>query len=531
MGRKRTQRKSSSQEPNDGTPSNDNVSEISRLPDELVIVLLDRFRRDHISMLGRSLQVCRKWHDIGMPLMYKHLSFSQLEPLVHLGSTFKPIETGRRCRGGPMKDKLPPPPLGQHLVNYIRSITLYWPSLSGGKGEWYRQRHLRDPDAWNAGTVGDLFRSTATTVKMLESLEVISIHATYHDVHEIAALIKSIGPSVSSLELKMDIEGNRHYCNWRAHQPTAPSQCDPSVDLCQIIAMRITQFTSVNLCGGMFCHNIVTCASKGLGDGVLSVNLIDSNWPSSTKEHALHPAERFAARFESIYWTREQDNKTIRITSVAFPTPTSGNFDETRFDAVIYRDINRSAMSRNITPIRSLQRNQERNRKLPVYLRVGTPHCFVDHQAESWSDVVAMINPKDWPQEQDLQVRLPSNVAHSFAYKFNQLRWVAAPSASAPAVLSCSVQERRDIRRLLHEELFEYEQAAGRPLLLPIVDRHVFREVSGVYRDVSPQELNGDFVPLEFEALDLEEEEEAEEEVMPDPLYRDYKYDIYRCKV
>lgn len=46
----------------------------------------------------------------------------------------------------------------------------------------------------------------------------------------------------------------------------------------------------------------------------------------------------------------------------------------------------------------------------------------------------------------------------------------------------------------MHEELFQYERAAGRLLLLPITEKDS-RFLDGCRREKAPQELNGTFAP------------------------------------
>lgn len=351
-----------------------------------------------------------------------------------------------------------------------------------------------------------------SVIERLGQLGSFSIRAPYAHVHVVSSLVQSLRPSVTSLEVHLDSSKGR-----------SRAACESSREshICSVVRSKLEHLTCVNLRGTLFCRRLVPQDKEAMGSGEMTICLIDSRYRQSAERLAFNLASLFADH----YRTPQAVDTVKRITTNNFQAyyPIPSSIHQTYFDIVHIRDVAKGQQT--IIPTRILNIH-ERLAMKHLFLRVtsktktGTLH---DYYATSWNQVVFLTDPTAWLEEPDLGIRLPKTPIASPAYRYKQYRWRALAATPNEVERRELVFQRghtcREVKVLayedaadvptsskhissmqkMHEELFQYERAAGRPLLLPMTEKG-FRFLRGCCRERAPQELDGTFAPEDDDA-------------------------------
>lgn len=385
MARKSTYRKLSRRAKNDQLDKwaiVDNYSRFAGMPDDLIVIVLQHLRKMSRYLLKRALFVCRKWHDIGMPMLWTAVRF---EKLCEIG-------TLAVC-------------LGQHrrpqLASGIRSLT------------FHMSEEPLSP-SWRERQEGLPIKQAVSVIERLGQLGSSSIRAPYAHVHVVSSLVQSLRPSVTSLEVHLDSSKGRS---------RAACESSRKSHICSAMRSKLKHLTCVNFRGILFCRQLVPENKDAMGSGEMTICLIDSRYRQSAEHLVFNLASLFAVH----YRTPQAVDTVKRVTIINFQAhhPTSGDIDQMYFDFVHIRDVAKGEQT--IVPARILNTHEKSATKhLFLWMTSNTKtETLHDYYATSWNQVVLLADPTAWLEEPELGIRLPKTLIASPAYKYKHYRWRA----------------------------------------------------------------------------------------------------------
>jgi len=442
-----------------------------KTPDELIVIILEQLGKMSRYFLKNALYVCRKWHDIGMPILWTAMRFDKLCEIGTLG-----VCLGRHR--------------GPRLTSRIRSLTF---NMSEDSLTLFGRQSQQGPTKQAVSAIG-----------RLEHLESFSVRAPYSHIHIVSSLVQSLRLSVMSLEVHLDNDKKMH------------ASCEHAGgSVCSAVRSKLKHLTHVNLRGTSFCRQLVPHDKDAMGSGEMTICLIDSRYRQFTDHLAFNLASLFAAH----YRTPQAVDTVKRVTTINFQAnrPIPGSTHQTYFDIVHIRNV--AEGQQTIIPARVLN-TYERSAAKHLFLRLTskTKGILHNYYATSWNQVVFLADPTAWLEEQDLGIRLPKTLRTSPIYRYRGYRWRALAATPSEVMRKelifpkghtwrevtntvLAYEDAADVptssmhisnMQQMHDELFQYERAAGRPLLLPMTKEGI-RVLNGCCRERAPQELNGTF--------------------------------------